>query len=78
MQWLGMTRRMIQYQVLSRFDAQRAAFSVRIEDINASYFVWLDKTGVDHRDGLRRMEYNIRGYAPLSQKLMGEGKGFQP
>ena len=73
-QRLGLTRRRIRHIVLSRSDAQRAAFSVQIEEVNASYFVWLDETGVDRRDGMRRMGYSIRGYAPVSQKLMGRGK----
>ena len=51
-QRLGLTRRRIQHLVLSRSDAERAAFSVRIEDIDASYFVWLDEMGVDRRDNL--------------------------
>ena len=73
-QRLGLTRRRIRHVVLSRSDAERAAFSVRIADVDASYFVWLDETGVDRRDAMRRMGYSIRGHAPVSQKLMGRGK----
>lgn len=57
-------------------EAERAAFSVRREDIDASYFVWLDKSGVDRRDSLRRMGYSLKGHAPVNQKLMGCGKRF--
>ena len=50
------------------------------EDIDASYFasylVWLDETGVNRRDSLRRMGYSIRGHTPVSQKLMARGKVF--
>ena len=77
-QWLGLTRRKIRHIVLSRSDAQRAAFCVQIEDVDASYFMWLDEAGVDHQDGIRRIEYSLRGHAPVSQKLMGCEKGFQP
>ena len=75
-QRLGLTRRKIRHLVLTRSEAERAAFSVRIEDIDASYFVWLDESGVDRRDSLRRMGYSLRGIAPVSQKLMGRGKRF--
>jgi len=72
---LGLTRR-VRHLILSRYDAERAAYSVQIKDICAPYFVWLDETGVYHRDGLRRMGYSIKGHAHVSQKLMGWGKRF--
>ena len=52
MQRLGLTRRRIRHIVLPWSEAQRAAFSVRIEDTDTSYFVWLNETGVDRRDGM--------------------------
>ena len=75
-QRLGLTRRKIQHIVLSQSDAQRAAVCVQIEDVDASYFVWLYETGVDHLDGIWRMGYSPRGHAPVSQKLRGRGKRF--
>ena len=75
-QRLGVTRRKIRHLVLSRSEAERAAFSVRIEDIDTSYFVWLDESGVDHRGCLQRMGYSLRGHVLVSQKLSACGKRF--
>ena len=75
-QRLGLTRQKIRHIVLFRSDAQKAAFCVQIEDLDASYLMCLDETGVDRRDGIRRMGYSLRGHAPVSQKLMGRGKRF--
>ena len=44
---------------------------MQTEEVDASYIVWLDETGVDRRDGMQRMGYSIRGHAPVSLKLMG-------
>ena len=71
-----LTRQKIRHIILSQSDAQIAAFCLQIEDVDASYIMWLDETGVDCRDGIWRIGYSLRGHAPVSQKLMGRGKKF--
>ena len=45
---------------------------------NRDMFVFVDKTGSDRRDSLRRYSYSLRGKPARSQKLLVRGKrGFQ-
>ena len=34
-----------------------------------SFFVWLDETGCDRRDSLRRIAYGLRGLPPVDVRL---------
>lgn len=54
MQWLGLTRRMIQHLVLLRFDAQRAAFS----GVNPRSILIMDNASIHHIDQVQDILYN--------------------
>ena len=49
---LGLTRQSICHIVLQHSEIERAAFRMRIELIDPSFFVWPDETGCDRRDSL--------------------------
>ena len=43
---------------------------------DSSMFVFLDETGCDRRDALRKFGYSLRGYQARSIKLLSKGKRF--
>lgn len=71
----GFTRKKIQHVALQRSMQFRAAFIANI----AAYFpkemlVWVDETGCDKRDLLRRYGYAFRGERAVCQRLLVRGK----
>ena len=66
---LGLTRQSIHRIVLQRSEIERAAFKVQIELMDPSFFVWLDETGCDRRDSLRRKAYGLCESPPVSVRL---------
>ena len=47
---MGLTRQRLKHVVLHRSEEERAKFVVQVQEVLASHFAWLDKTGSDHRD----------------------------
>lgn len=71
---LGMTRQKIQYIALQRSDALRADFMANVMTVySSSLFVWIDETGCDMRNGLRKYGYAIRGCTPRIFTLKHRG-----
>ena len=66
---LGLTRQSIHRIVLQRSETERVAFKVHIELMDPSLFVWLDETGWNRRDSLRRRAYGLHGSLPVSVRL---------
>ena len=56
----GLTRKKIQQIALQRSDEFRADFKVEMDFFNIDQLVWLDKTGCDRRDYVRKMGYAMR------------------
>jgi len=42
--------------------------------IDADMLVWLDETGSDRRDAVRKYGHSLRGMTPVSYTLAGRGK----
>ena len=66
---LGQTRQSIHRIVLQCSETEKAAFRIQIELMDPSFFVWLDETGCDKRDSLRRKAYGLCGSPPVSVRL---------
>ena len=37
-------------------------------------FVWVDETGTDHRDHIRKFGYSLRGMTPITHRFLSRGK----
>ena len=66
---MGLIRQRLNHVVVRRSEEERARFMVQVQGVPASCFVWLDETGSDRRDGMRKTGYGIRGISPVSFKL---------
>ena len=64
---LGMTRQKIQHIALQRCDVQRADFVANVMSVyDSSLLLFIDETGCDRRNSLRKYGYAIRGCTPQS------------
>ena len=73
---LRLTRQSIRRIVLQCCEIERAACRIQIEMMDPSFFLWLDKTGCDRRDSLRRKTYGLRGLPPVGVMLNLARKRF--
>ena len=54
--------------------ALRGAFMAQCTMFTRDMFVWVDETGSDARDHIRRFGYALRGVTPTSHRLLARGK----
>ena len=70
----GITRKKIQQVALQRCYTLRGAFMAQCLLFNPDQFVFIDETGSDARDHIRKYGYAIRGLAPQNKRLLSRGQ----
>ena len=70
----GITRKCVRQVALQRCDALRGAFMAHCSPFARNQFVWVDETGSDKRDHVRRYSYSIRGTTPVTHRLFSRGQ----
>ena len=73
---MGCSRQRIQHIVLQRSEECRARFMAEISMYDPSMLVWIDETGCDRRNSLRRYGYSIRGMPPRDYRLLIHGTRY--
>ena len=61
---------------LQRSDAARAEFMSAVSVYDPNMLVWLDESGCDRRDAIRKYGYSIRGIPLCDQRLLIRGKRY--
>lgn len=69
----GYTRKKITQVAKQRCVEYRGAFMAEIIDYPGDFFVWLDETGSDKRDHIRKFGYQIRGLPPVYHRYLVRG-----
>ena len=69
----GFTRKKIQQVASQRSSEYRAAFVSEALTFDADKFVWVDETGCDRRDQVRKLGYALRGERPAYHRLLHRG-----
>ena len=70
----GITRKKIQHVALQRRVEYRGLYIANISFFPKEVLVWVDETGCDNREMLRKFGYSIRGERAISQKLLVRGR----
>ena len=70
----GLTRKTIQQVALQRCDVYRVDYTTEMQYFDVHQLVWLDETGCDKRDHIRRMGYDLRGEQPVCKRLLYRGQ----
>lgn len=76
LRFMGCSRQRIQHIALQRSDECRARFMAEISIYDPSMFVWIDETGCDQRNGVRKHGYSIRGIPPCDYRLLIRGTRY--
>ena len=72
----GFSRQKLQITAKQRSDALRAEYLIdmQIYKGHPEFFVFIDETGADRRDCMRRFGYSLRGKPARAQKLLWRGQ----
>lgn len=70
----GFTRKKIVQTAKQRRSEYRARFMADIFAYNKDMFVFIDETGSDRRDHIRRFGYALQGEPPVYHRLLARGK----
>ena len=70
----GFTRKRVRQIAAQRCYALRGAYMAQCTLFRRDMFVWVDETGSDARDHIRRFGYALRGMTPTSHRLLARGK----
>ena len=73
---IGMTRQKIKHYALGGSEARRAEFWEEINHFDPSMMVWVDETGCDLRNAMKKYGYGIRGMPPQDYTLKLSGKRY--
>ena len=74
LQSMGCTRQVMRRIAIQRSDTLRAGFMAEISIYDPRMFVWLDETGCDRRNTLRKYGYSLRGIPVCDHCLLVRGK----
>ncbi len=69
----GITRKKVRQVALQRCYSLRGAFMSQCFMFSADKFVWLDESGSDSRDNIRKFGYALRGITPTYHRLLNRG-----
>ena len=71
---LGLTRQKMKQVALQRSEERRVEFMAEISAFSPDMLVFLDETGSDRRNSIRRFGYGLRGIPPVNQYLRVWGR----
>lgn len=70
----GFTRKKIQQVALQRSSEHRGDFMAEMQFFTVDQLVWLDETGCDKRDHIRKMGYAMKGDRPVYHRILHRGQ----
>ena len=70
----GLTRKKLQHVALQRTMELRSSFMAGVYSFPTEMFVWIDESGSDSKDQLRRYGYALRGERAVCRKLLIRGR----
>ena len=70
----GMTRKKVQHVALQRCLDLRASFMANVFTFSKEMFVWVDETGSNMKDMLRKYGYALRGERAICHRLLVRGQ----
>lgn len=73
---MGCTRQSMYHIALQRSDSLRANFIAEISIFDPNMLVWVDESGCDRRNTVRKYGYSIRGIPLCDQRLLVRGTRY--
>ena len=70
----GLTRKKLQHVALQRTMELRSSFMASVYTFPTEMFVWIDESGSDSKDQIRRYGYALQGERAVCRKLLVRGR----
>ena len=70
---MGFSRQVMRHVALQQSETLRARFMAEVSLYEPSMLIWLDESGCDRRNSIRKYGYNIRGICPVKKRLLVRG-----
>ncbi len=72
----GFTRKRVQSIALQQSETKRVQFMSDISVFDPDMLIWIDETGSDRRNSIRKFGYSLRGTRPRTHVLRVSGKRY--
>ena len=66
---LGLSRQKMKRVAVQRSEIKRAEYIAEIQEFKPEMFLFIDETGSDRRNSIRKYGYGLRGLTPVTQHL---------
>ena len=76
LKFMGCTRQVIRHVALQQSEAMRAKFMAEVSIYDPSMIVWIDESGCDRRNSIRKYGYSVRGIRPVDHRLLVRGTRY--
>ena len=73
---MGCTRQVIRHVALQQSEAMRAKFMAEVSIYDPSMLVWIDESGCDRRNSIRKYGYSVRGIRPVDHRILVRGTRY--
>lgn len=73
---MGFTRKRLQYAAMQRCDILRTEYMSEVSQYDAGLFVFVDESGCNRKNSMRRYGYSLRGYPARSFQFLSQGKRY--
>ena len=73
---MGCTRQRIQHVALQQSEVMRGKYMANLAIYDPTMFIWIDETGCDRRNCIRKYGYSLRGITPRDHRLLVRGTRY--
>ena len=73
---MGCCRRVIRHVAMQRSEEQRARFMADISAYDPASIIWIDESGCDRRNSMRKFAYTLRGIPPVDHRILARGTRY--
>ena len=74
--FMGCTRQRMHHVILQQSQSMKAKFMAEISIYDPSMFLWIDESGFDNRNSIRKFGYSLRGMHPVDHRLLVGGVNY--
>ena len=73
---MGCTRQRMRHVALQQSESMRAKCMAEISIYDPAMFLWIDESGFDNRNSIRKFGYSVRGMRPVDHRLLVRGTRY--
>ena len=76
LKFMGCTRQRMHHVAIQQSESMRAEFMAEISIYDPTMLLWIDESGFDNRNSVRKFGYSLRGMRPVDHRLLVRGTRY--